>query len=762
MGVCSDICSYNRKNNERKNKREIQEEPKKINIPKPDPKPNEPISNSNKGLRNYVDISQKKEEIGEQKEIKKDSTHEKAITEKNHHLYYNKKEEINSDIDKKVNDSIDTKVTVKINADCFCWDNKPNLYYNLNIIDNLKGILKLLFLKFISKNTTNEKIMKIKNKNLIQILQILNKDLELINSKGVIEKEKYLSKDVQTILKEKQGSNIIEYAKYINYKVQKDELNEIKELINNQDYEQKEKVFHFLNNIYKYNEFNTFFEEEFTKAQLESIFDFSIINLVMLDNKNFSNYEKAKNNCPNCIKRVLFHGTQIDPASKIISSEFKYTRKAFYGMGIYFTDNLDYITFYSGGEKFENRRINFNKIFPPNTTFTFIASEIFYNKNLFKHIRDNSYYVKELDHFPTYEEISRKYKAKMVPKNGIHFITVKSEHGQILKDSIASVEERKNGKFIVNEYVITELEQICPLYAIKIKRNEYFLLWRDLNFKGKKFYFDYLKERELYANGIAKMNIYIESNTEKALKFIYKRRFNKMILITSIGLDLSGKKFIEVARKILGSNIIVLIYSSNKNHLRWIQNYPNLLYTNNATIYQKYIKNYNEEGLKELKKEVEDNYKIKLLDFTNDFLTYPLYIDSQKYSNINVSGESPYIREVIIYNSNLNATLIMNDNGIIEIVRGKKKSPNWDVTLVDNEITLFSNGYYLGYDEESKKIVSDKYMKRWNCVETCRGDYIIKTGNNLFISIDNNNNLIVKENIDDNNLNSTFQLIDID
>ena len=57
MGVCS--CSDNRKNNERKNKREIQEEPKKINIPKPDPKPNEPISNSNKGLRNYVDISQK-------------------------------------------------------------------------------------------------------------------------------------------------------------------------------------------------------------------------------------------------------------------------------------------------------------------------------------------------------------------------------------------------------------------------------------------------------------------------------------------------------------------------------------------------------------------------------------------------------------------------------------------------------------------------------------------------------------------------------
>ena len=85
-------------------------------------------------------------------------------------------------------------------------------------------------------------------------------------------------------------------------------------------------------------------------------------------------------------------------------------------MGIYFTDSYDYMTFYSGGERLGNRRINFNKILPPNSTFTFIVSEIFYNQNLFKHIKDNSYYVKELGHFPTYEEIKRNYKDKMVPK----------------------------------------------------------------------------------------------------------------------------------------------------------------------------------------------------------------------------------------------------------------------------------------------------------------------------------------------------------
>ena len=59
------------------------------------------------------------------------------------------------------------------------------------------------------------------------------------------------------------------------------------------------------------------------------------------------------------------------------------------------------------------------------------------------------------------------------------------------------------------------------------------------------------------------MNIYLENSTEIALKFIYKKRYNKIILITSIGRDISGKKFIEIARKILGSNVIVLFFSSN-------------------------------------------------------------------------------------------------------------------------------------------------------------------------------------------------------
>ena len=73
------------------------------------------------------------------------------------------------------------------------------------------------------------------------------------------------------------------------------------------------------------------------------------------------------------------------------------------------------------------------------------------------------------------------------------------------------------------------------------------------------------------------MNIYFENSIEDALKFLLKRKYNKVILISNIGKDLSGKKFVEIARKIFGFNLIVLFFSNNEEHFKWIQNFPNCL-----------------------------------------------------------------------------------------------------------------------------------------------------------------------------------------
>ena len=254
------------------------------------------------------------------------------------------------------------------------------------------------------------------------------------------------------------------------------------------------------------------------------------------------------------------------------------------------------------------------------------------------------------------------------------------------------------------------------------------------------------------------MNIYLESSTERALNFIHKRRYNKIILITSIGLDLSGKKFIEIARKIIGANIIVLIFSSNKSHLNWIEKYPNVLYTNNGLIYQNYIMKYNEKDLKDLKNLVEETYKIKLLDFTNDFLSYPHYIDNGKFSEIDCSKKSPYIRHVQIINSITKSYLIMNEDGSFKLVKNNevKESDAWDITLDEYELTLFSKGYYLGVKNDKDEIRSNRYMMYWNYE---------KKGKNYVIKCQNKNNLILSESnntliLSDINNNSIFEFID--
>ena len=63
------------------------------------------------------------------------------------------------------------------------------------------------------------------------------------------------------------------------------------------------------------------------------------------------------------------------------------------------------------------------------------------------------------------------------------------------------------------------------------------------------------------------MNSYFESSTEKALEIINRKKYNKIILISSIGEELSGKKFVVVARKILEFDVLVLFYSNNSKDL---------------------------------------------------------------------------------------------------------------------------------------------------------------------------------------------------
>ena len=560
--------------------------------------------------------------------------------------------------------------------------------------------------------------------------------------------------DIKLILEEKNGNNILIYSQYVNMLIKSKQIDDLIKYLNKDNQNEINRYWGCLSN---YEEYNSFFEEEFQKDLKNTYFDYSVISFSILEkNEEEEDYKKNRNSCPNVKKRILYHGSQIDPISSILTEEFKYTRKAFYGMGIYFTDIIDYIPFYCGGTELKNRRNNFGKNIPVNSTFSLIASEVFYDINKFKQINNLILGVLELNYWPTYEDLKENYPDKMIKPNGIHFIRVDNDGNPLSENNFLLA--KKEGKFVANEYVITEKYQIFPIYSLTLKRNEYFVLWRDPNFFNENKFSNYLIDRKSFIFKLANMNIYFENSIEDALKFLLKRKYNKVILISNIGKDLSGKKFVEIARKIFGFNLMVLFFSVNEEHLKWIQKFPNCLYTNASSIYEEYILNFNEKGLKNLKTKVEKTYKIKLLDFSKDFLSYPNFKNEVEYSTLTFKHYNSNFRHVLIYFEN-NGSLIY-----LSLSKNLKNidACTWYVTIINDEITFYSNERkYLDVSKDEENITSCDYMKVWKF--GIKDDlyyfmYPSKESENI-LSIDEEGNFKVNKNdIGDMEL---FKLIDI-
>ena len=471
----------------------------------------------------------------------------------------------------------------------------------------------------------------------------------------------------------------------------------------------------------------------------------------ILERDNPEEYENKKKECPNVIKRILYHYSEINPINPITSDTLNYSENSYYGKGFYFSDMIDYIaSFYS----MKKNDPNYGKIPPYNSVFSFVASEIFYDqkkKSKYTDLLRSSLFSSNSSY--SSKEIQINIKNKVVEPNGIQNI-------KVLGNCNKNEEKNFNNTIIGNEYIVSEKYQIFPIYSISLKRNEYFVIYRDPNFGNKNEYSQFLLNLKNNIFDIeSKINIYYETSTEEALKFVYRRKFCKIIFITSIGKDLSGKRFIEVARKILGFDAMVLFFSNNRNHFDWIQDFNNFLYTNKLDIFFYYINNYNENGLKKLKKKVENDYNIKLKQFSFDFLLFPWKKDdSVDYLTLNNNDICNYIRHVYIYSESKEKYLIMENNG--KVIISEEKCP-WDVILYENEITLFSNEFYLDIDSDKETVIGYSYMKRW--------DFEINENNNYyFINKEKEKNNIlsiqdeeIKVNMNKVGKTELFKLIDI-
>ena len=316
------------------------------------------------------------------------------------------------------------------------WTNvKFHLDDCLNEVDRkcvkLSGILHICLVEYIAHKLNNVNL--IKNPEVKFIISEFKKDVNV---------EVNPEEDIKQNLKRNTGNNILTYMKYVKEIITINEINNLFQLFNKA---QQDDIINYWSILSKYHGFNKLFEQNFAQALKNTYFEYSLIGVSIYEQKGKKQFLNDIDNCPNPKVVYLYHGSQTDNVAKIVTTGFLYTRKPFYGMGIYFSDMLDYVSFYSGGNNYKTRRKNFGKTLPLNETFSCVGSVVYYDQEKKIDIYDMKYHVNELDHFPTYKEIQSKYKDKMVQPNGVHFVRIEPEKGQVIKGEEYIEIQKKKG-----------------------------------------------------------------------------------------------------------------------------------------------------------------------------------------------------------------------------------------------------------------------------------------------------------------------------
>jgi hypothetical protein len=514
--------------------------------------------------------------------------------------------------DGKVSERVPEKLEIKNNTvdnnfKIFVKFIKSNTISHYRINAELKGLLKLCLLNEISLKLNQNDLEKIRyfSQEAYLILKILKQS----NNTDLSKQDETIKK----VLSEKVGSNILCFSNYVDEVLNSHTINQLMKYLN-QNY--LNQILDTKIRLAKYYYFVDMFEKEIQNSLRKSVFEFSVTSLVIIERNDFDIFEKERNSCPNRQERLLYHGTQIHPISCILTGMFRRSVESCqHGRGVYFTDDLDYCWFYGGDQ---DNRANKNIIPGIGKIFTAIATLVYYDKTKFLQVKD--YYTREQPR-----------------KNEINFAYAGSDF-----DTIINPNPRE---FYGTEYVIWELSQICPLISLKFKRVEYCIIWRDINFSKDAIYGDqfdslfkgFLKESIKYIRQEAKFNVYPCQTTEEALSLVNRKKYNKIILISNVGVDLGGKAFVDQARKIIGNDVVVLFLAYNIQHLEWIKNYKNALFSNDQKLYKEYLNSFNQPdpslSINQLIKKCEFYYKVKF-NFDNNYLYYPLYRDSGSYSDL--------------------------------------------------------------------------------------------------------------------------------
>ena len=161
-------------------------------------------------------------------------------------------------------------------------DNHPK--FNIN---NLFGLMRLCLLKEIGKKIKNN----FENKYSDKLPERIRYIMDILIYKNIPVGFNKTINSIMGVLKKLKGENIINIAKFIEDYLNKSDLNV---LINLLEDEVKENAFKLINCLGIYNDYAKLFEIEFDKVKKNSLFDYSIVSLTIVDRKDIEKFEKEK------------------------------------------------------------------------------------------------------------------------------------------------------------------------------------------------------------------------------------------------------------------------------------------------------------------------------------------------------------------------------------------------------------------------------------------------------------------------------------
>ena len=125
--------------------------------------------------------------------------------------------------------------------------------------------------------------------------------------------------EIKKVLEKMKGSNILNFSKYVDESINSNDIKMILQLLDNEDLKEINDI---KNRLLKYNEYVNSFTKDFEERKRNSIFEFSIISLVIIEREDFQTFEKERKKCPNRVDRILYHGTSIESTSNILTGLF--------------------------------------------------------------------------------------------------------------------------------------------------------------------------------------------------------------------------------------------------------------------------------------------------------------------------------------------------------------------------------------------------------------------------------------------------------